>query len=99
MANQVRRGKGLPSTKRLTRAVNTGPSADSTSTLATVVKLSAIMKAVNMVVQHRPDSHSTGSRQGMRPKKPGPRHQRSNSSMDSSASTLRQNVISKPCAP
>ena len=46
--------------RRPTRSarVNSGPSAKVTSTFATVVSVSATMYAVNITIQHRPETHS-----------------------------------------
>ena len=40
-------------------AVSRGPMAMVTNTFATVVKVKATMKAVNMIAQHRPANHIT----------------------------------------
>ena len=57
MANQVRSAIWWPITTRDTPAVKNGPMARVTNTLATVVKLNASMKAVNITPQHTPDHH------------------------------------------
>ena len=68
------------------------------STLATVVKVSASMKAVNMTDQHTPESHSVRERNSL-PRQTLPRlaSVRPMSRL-SALKKLRQNVTSKPCA-
>ena len=53
-----------PMKMRATSAVRSGPSAIVTSTLATLVSVSATMKAVNITLQHRPESHRAPARRG-----------------------------------
>ena len=55
MAIQVRRGSLWPSKARANSAVTSGPSAMMTRTLATLVSVSAIMKAVNITDQQTPE--------------------------------------------
>ena len=54
IATQVRGAIRWPMKMRAASAVRKGPSASVTSTLATVVMVSASMKAVNMMLQHTP---------------------------------------------
>jgi hypothetical protein len=56
MVNQVRVGKRWPKAKRASKAVNKGPKAMMTNTLATLVKPKANIKAVNITAQHTPDT-------------------------------------------
>ena len=58
MASQVRSGRRCPMAKRASKAVIKGPSAMMTRTLATLVKVSASMKAVNITLQHTPDTQN-----------------------------------------
>ena len=44
--------------KRASKAVNSGPAAMMTSTLATLVKVSASMKAVNITLQQTPETQN-----------------------------------------
>jgi len=66
-----------------------------TSTLATVVSVSASMKAVNITLQHRPDSHKERPPRRMRPKTSRPWNSGRITSSDSTVKKLRQNVTSK----
>ena len=56
IAPQVRRGKRCPKKMRVINAVSKGPSAMVIKTLATAVSMRASMKAVNMTLQHTPES-------------------------------------------
>jgi hypothetical protein len=56
MASQVRAGKRCPKNTRVISAVSKGPTAMVISTLATAVKVSATMNAVNMTLQHKPEN-------------------------------------------
>ena len=99
MAAQVRCGRRWPSTNLAPRAVSNGPIDIVTSTLATVVSVSASMKAVYITAQHRPESHS--ARRPARKvchKGPGPRNQDSSTTRASALKPLRQKVTSKPRA-
>ena len=58
MAPQVRGAIRSPMKTRASSAVNSGPSAIVTSTFATLVSVSATMKAVNITLQHTPETHS-----------------------------------------
>jgi hypothetical protein len=60
MATQVRAAQRWPRNARAS-AVNSGASAIVTSTLATVVRVSASMKAVYITHQQAPDSHSAAA--------------------------------------
>ena len=68
------------------------------STLATVVMVSANMKAVNITDQQTPESQKHLSRQGRCVKSARPLSQGNNTLSDSMVKKLRQNVTSKPCA-
>ena len=58
MATQVLSAIGCFKVQRATKAVSKGPIDRVMSTLATVVRVRAIMKAVNITDQHRPDNHN-----------------------------------------
>ena len=99
MAPQVRAASRWPSAARASRAVNSGPMDIVTSTLATLVSVSAIMKAVYITAQQTPLSHSARPP----PRKlahsgPGPFIQPSSSTSASALKALRQKVTSKPRA-
>ena len=68
------------------------------STLATVVMVSASMKAVNMTDQHTPDSHSVRERNTLnRHTLPRVASVKPKAKL-MTVKKLRQNVTSKPCA-
>jgi hypothetical protein len=70
-----------------------------TSTLATEVSVSAIMKAVNITLQQRPESHSARPPpRSVAARTAIPRSQPSNTTSASALKALRQNVTSKPRA-
>jgi len=58
IVSQVRLAKRCPKTTRASKAVNKGPKAMRTNTLATLVKPKASMKAVNITDQHTPESQN-----------------------------------------
>ena len=81
---------------RAIRAVSKGPIAMVTSTLATLVSVSATMKAVNITLQHRPESQKRGCRHGASGRRPPrPCNNGRITSSDSAVKKLRQNVTSK----
>ena len=95
MAPQVRGAMWWPMKTQANSAVSKGPTAMVTSTLATGISVMATMKAVNITLQHSPDSHSA---------RPPPRNVVSAArpctagrmtSSDSTVNRLRQNVTSK----
>lgn len=114
MASQVRSASRWPSTARATSAVNSGPTDMMMSTLATVVKVSASMKAVNITLQQTPEIQNALERASTpqwRSSIPCPgssaicpaarsaaRHQGRITSSDSVVKALRQNVTSKRAA-
>ncbi len=114
MAAQVRGASVCPMVKRASNAVNSGPTAMMISTLATVVKVSASMKAVNITLQHTPLSQKAAEpastpqwrRSGPCPdssaRRPAARsadrHKGRMSSSDSAVKALRQKVTSKRAA-
>jgi hypothetical protein len=79
-------------------AVSKGPHAMVIRTLATAVRLKAIMKAVNMMLQHKPDSQKYGLRHGRLFQTLRPCQKVRMSTKPSTVKALRQNVISKPRA-
>ncbi len=95
-APQVRGASRWPSATRASKAVSSGAIDIVTSTLATVVSVSATMKAVNMTLQHSADTHR--ARPPLRSethKAAGPRSHDSSTTSASALKPLRQNVISK----
>jgi hypothetical protein len=98
MAAQVVMLSGSERIMRAIKAESRGAIASTTRVLATVVRMSAIMKQVNMIAQQVPESHSTPP-----PRKNG-RHQPFGSRPTSARPTKmrqnaeRQNVISRPVA-
>ena len=98
IAPQVRRAMGWPVTPRATKAVNKGPRASVMSTLATLVKVNAIMNAVNITAQHRPLSQSKGPQRRSRPQNPAPPSLGRTTTKTSRVNRLRQNVISNEAA-
>ena len=72
-----------------------GPMASVTSTLATLVRVKATMKAVNITLQHRPDHHRVLPARTMRENTPCPCMRGRSISKDSAVNKLRQKVISK----
>jgi hypothetical protein len=62
----------LPSRTRENSAVISGPSAMVTSTLATLVRVSATMKAVNMPAQHSAETQTSRGARNNWPTAPGP---------------------------
>jgi hypothetical protein len=95
IAPQVRAGSLWPMKTREMRAVNRGPSAMVTSTLATVVSVSATMKAVNITLQHTPESQKYGLFQCMSRNTVRPCHSGKITSSDTMVKKLRQKVTSK----
>ena len=104
MAAQVRPLMRWRSKNKDSKAVIMGVSAEVSSTLATLVRVSASMKKVNMPDQHRPLSHSAGWRSVCRTRGPSAaqepvwrRHKTAKiSASESAAKALRQKVTSKP---
>ena len=84
-----------PMKMRATSAVNSGPMARVTSTLATVVSVSATMKAVNITLQQKPLIQKARPPRRMRPKTAVPCTSGRMTSSDSAVKRLRQNVTSK----
>ena len=95
MASQVRSGKRWPIKNRAISAVKSGPTAMVTNTLPTLVSVSAIMNAVNITLQHTPESQNAVLRQGMARKTPLPCQTGKITKSDSAVKKLRQNVTSK----
>ena len=84
------------SAAQATSAVSSGATAIVTSTLATVVSVSASMKAVYITHQHSPDTHS--ARPPLRSacqSSAGPRSQDNSSTSARALKPLRQKVTSK----
>ena len=77
-----------------TTAVSSGPAASVTSTLATVVRVRATMKAVNITDQHRPDSHNMPPARRILVHTSAPCHHGRITARLSAVKALRQNVIS-----
>ena len=99
MATQVRAASRCPRAMRASSAVKRGPSAIVTSTLATLVKASATMKAVNMTLQHRPEIHRAAPPcNTLAASWRGPRSSSSIGSSAAALKALRQKVISKASA-
>ena len=94
IAAQVVRLRGSERTIRASRADSSGAIARTTRVLATVVRVSAIMKQVNMTAQQAPESHNTPP-----PRKNGRHHPRGSRAQSASPTKTRQkaerqNVIS-----
>ncbi|EWS65665.1 hypothetical protein Y695_01069 [Hydrogenophaga sp. T4] len=114
MAIQVRNGRRWPMAKRASSAVNKGPTDMMISTLATLVKVSASMKAVNITLQQTPETQKAreaGSTPQWRSRLPCPagapstpearsaaRQTGKMTSKDSAVNALRQKVTSKRAA-
>jgi hypothetical protein len=95
IAAQVRAGSRSPRKMRAASAVSSGPVAIATSTLATLVRVSATMKAVYMVAQHRPENQITRRPARMSRNSAVPRSGSSTTSSVSVLNRLRQKVTSK----
>jgi len=94
IAAQVVRLRGSDRTMRASSADSSGASARTTRVLATVVRVSAIMKQVNMTAQQAPESHNTPP-----PRKNGRHHPLGSRAQSASPTNTRQkaerqNVIS-----
>ena len=98
MAIQVRRGSLWPSKARANSAVTSGPSAMMTRTLATLVSVSAIMKAVNITDQQTPEIQTMRGERRMLRQTDGPRRNVRMTVIASALKKLRQKVTSKLCA-
>ena len=81
--------------RRANTAVSNGPLAMVTSTLATGMSRMATMKAVNITLQHRPESHSAAPPRRMPPNTERPCDSGSSTSRLSRQKALRQKVTSK----
>ena len=95
-APQVRGASRWPRVIRADKAVSSGAIDIVTNTLATVVSVSATMKAVYMTHQHSPDTHS--ARPPVRSDShsaAGPRSHDSSTTSASALKPLRQKVTSK----
>jgi hypothetical protein len=68
------------------------------NTLATAVRVKAIMKAVNMMLQHTPESQKYGLRQGSLRQTEGPCQTVMITTKPNTVKALRQKVTSKPRA-
>jgi hypothetical protein len=86
---------GCPKVTRATKAVSKGPTAKVISTLATVVKVKATMKAVNMVAQHKPEIQRTGPAERIFLNTPRPCNKGKITSKATTVNRLRQKVTSK----
>src|SRR3954471_5647468 len=91
----VRGGMRWPMKARAISAVRKGAIAMVTSTLATLVIVRATMKAVNMTLQHNPDSHSGQPPARTRATTCRPCNRGRITSSDSTVKKPRQNVTSK----
>jgi hypothetical protein len=95
IASQVRAGSRWRRNRRLNRAVINGPMAMVTSTLATVVRVMASMKAVNITAQQTPENHTCQPARSRPDHSPGPRMPVSSMPSASALKALRQKVTSK----
>lgn len=95
MASHVLAGSFLPRKNRENKAVIIGPIAIVTSTLATVVKVRASIKAVNITAQQAPDSQTARPDCSKPRHKAGPRISVSAPTKASALKALRQKVTSK----
>src|SRR5688500_17521717 len=80
---------------RASKAVSNGPTAIVTSTLATLVSVRANMKAVNITLQHNPDTHSDRPPRRNLAKTSLPWKYGRITSSDTTVKKLRQKVTSK----
>jgi hypothetical protein len=95
IASHVRPGIRSPITALATRAVRNGPNAIVTSTLATLVSVSATMKAVNITLQQTPEIHSARPPWRTLENTARPCHSGRITSSDAKVKKLRQKVTSK----
>jgi hypothetical protein len=97
MASQVRAGKAWRSTSQPSKAAMRGLRLSAIRVCATVVRVSATMKAVNITPQNPADSHNSGEAcRTSRARPRGPWRQSSQASTPSAAKLLRQKTRSSP---